>query len=170
MLPGAAWNRFGIGIGGNICASLLPYGDRRPDRLPLHMLFPLEPGRYEVRYTLRTVPMGMTGPAPDKAQSEWTPIEIQPVIPGQRAALLRSLRDRAATADAVQLLSDILPNLLAFPDDESWNMLTPFLYHADAKVRRYALNALYYWPEDVVKQRIAELVRAQGPIDGFPIR
>src|SRR5581483_8975778 len=92
LLPGANWMRFGFGIGGNICGSYSP-AKEEGSRLPLHLLFKLEPGRYEVRYTLRSMPAGIySTPDSVRTRSPWSAIEIQAARRGQRAAWLQSIR------------------------------------------------------------------------------
>ena len=47
----------------------------------------------------------------------------------------------AAPADAVELLSDYLPSLLALPDAAVLPVLQGALYHANELVRQYTLYA-----------------------------
>ena len=166
LLPGSNWMRYGITIGGNICGSYSPADDTQADRLPLHLLYRLDvPGVYEVRYTLRNVPAGVAVPETEfRVRSEWTPIEVVAVKPGQRSEWLRSLRDRAPR-DAAELLTDVLPNLLGVPDDASFDILGGYLYHSDASVQRYALDGLSYWPEEFTLPKIQALLQARGPSD-----
>jgi hypothetical protein len=164
LLPGSNWTRYGVVIGGNICWSYAPAGDTQADRLPLHLLYRLDvPGLYEVRYTLRSEPAGFVVPQTAfRARSEWTPIEVLAAESGQRSEWLRSLRDRAPS-DAAELLTDILPGLLCVPDDASFDILSGYLYHPNASVQKYALDGLFYWPEDYTLRKVQALLQTRGP-------
>lgn len=166
FLPDSNWARYGITIGRNICGSYSPAGDTQPDRLPLHLLYRLNvPGIYEVRYTLRSLPIGATAPQTEvRARSEWTPIDVMSAQPGQRSAWLRSVRDRPAR-DATELLTNILPSLLGIPDEASFDILAGYLYHPDASVRRYVLDGLSYWPDEYTARKLHDLLQTRGPND-----
>jgi hypothetical protein len=155
QIPQADWFKGGITIGGNMCGS---YGvDTQPglaDRLPLHLLYRFDkPGTYEVRLN----------------RSAWTPIEILPQRTGQRTALLTEAAKNPPTGSGT-ILSDFLPNILGFPDDESFEILAAYLYHPFQGVRRYAQLALSYWPEDVVQDRLLQLLQSKGPSDEIVYR
>lgn len=166
LLPGSNWARHGMTFSGNICGSYaLPSEPRAVDRLPLHLLYRFDtPGTYEVRFTLRTGPSGMSPQAEIRAQSEWTPIEILPSNPRQRAECLDALRQRAQ-ADTAEILPDVLPSVLGLPDEASLEIVTGYLYHPNSSVRRYALNGLSYWPEDSTSHRLLALLHTKGPSD-----
>jgi hypothetical protein len=164
--PGSDWMRHGMVAPGNICGSYsaaLP--SKRTGRLPLHLLYRFDaPGTYEVRLTEWDRPPGF-GPQGDfRARSEWTPIEVLPSQPKQRAEWLEAVRARAPT-DAAELLTDTLPSLLGAPDDVSFDILTGYLYHPDLSVRRYAANGMYYWPEESASIKLLALLHAKGPSD-----
>ena len=166
LQPGSNWSRYGITINGNICGSYSPAGDAQASRLPLHLLYRFDvPGIYEVRYTPLPGPAEIAvPPAEFQARSEWTPIEVLPAEPGQRSEWLRSLRDRAPS-DAAELLTDTLPSLLGVPDEASFEILAGYLYHPDASVQRYALDGLYYWPDEYTLPRLQSLLLTRGPSD-----
>jgi hypothetical protein len=153
---------------GNVCGSYAPAREAPgAGSLPLHLLYKFdEPGTYEVRYTLWSEPPEMTHRADFRIQSEWTRIEVLPSLPGQRAQWLNALR-RNPPQDAAALLSDVLPSLLGFPDAESLEILTDYLYDPDASVRRYAGNGLFYWPDDTVSRTLKALLRSKGPSDAI---
>ena len=168
LLPGSDWTRRGMVFSGNVCGS---YASAREapgtGSLPLHLLYRFdEPGTYEVRYTLWSEPPEMTHRADFRIQSEWTAIKVLPSLPGQRAQWLNALR-RDPPQDAAALLSDVLPGLLGVPDAESLDILTGYLYHPDASVRRYAGNGLFYWPDDTVSRTLEALLRGKGPSDAM---
>lgn len=141
-LPAADRSRRG-GVGtGPPCASFAPELSRHPDALPIHLLYRFDqPGIYEIRYTYRA---GGPGAWSRVYESAWTPIEILPAQPQQRAAWLAELRAHPPS-DPAQLLTDTLPSLLALPDDASLQILTGYLHDRDARVKHYAEDGLSYW-------------------------
>jgi hypothetical protein len=72
-----------------------------------------------------------------------------------------------APTDAVALLTEFLPGILGFPDDESLRLLLPYLYHPNQHVRSYAGIALTYWPTIKAEARVKQLLRTTGPSDGM---
>jgi hypothetical protein len=163
LLPGSDWMKYGISFAGFICGAYAPGGRR--DRLPLHLLYRFEqPGTYEVRFAQLDRPPGVIRPVTEQTHSEWTPIEVSPSQASQRSEWLEALR-RRAPADPGELLTDVLPGLLGIPDDASLEILTGYLYHRDASVRRYAMNGLSYWPEESTSQRLLALLHTRGPSD-----
>ena len=131
---------------------------KHPGRMPLHLQYRFEtPGIYEVRYTRKE---SQLGPGRDKTlfRSDWTRMEVLPAATAPIAS---------PPQDPVEILSDFLPNLLGFPDGERLSVVLDYLYHPDQTVRRYAANALGYWPEDEVQRRVSALARNPGPSDVF---
>lgn len=161
-VPGSDWYRYGMTFAGPICGWYSRGG--HPGRLPLHLLYSLDaPGTYEVRYTLRSAPLGAPGQQAEfRARSEWTAIQILPAAAGQRAAWLRSLGGHLPR-DPADVLSDTLPGLMGEADDASLEILVGYLYHPVQDVRTYALNGLFYWPADAVSRRLHALLEARGP-------
>jgi hypothetical protein len=74
---------------------------------------------------------------------------------------------RALACGPTELLTDILPSLLGVPDDVSFEILSGYLYHPEATVRRYAMDGLSYWPEGVSSARLLGLLRTKGPTDSL---
>ena len=70
-------------------------------------------------------------------------------------------------ADVAELLTDTLPSVLGAPDDASFEIVTGYLYHSDASVRRYALNGLSYWPEESTSRKLLSLLHTKGPTDSL---
>jgi hypothetical protein len=174
LLPvrsGTRWVTFGGGSG-PACGPKMPAQLLARGRLPLHLLYNFDqPGRYEVRFTFANEPVFMTASVSDtvaarisKTQSDWTPIDVLPSPPGQRARWLEDLR-RRAPADAMEVLSDVLPNVLGHPDNASLAIVLGYLYHPDDSVRRYAGYGLDYWPDDLVARKLLALLGAKGPTD-----
>jgi hypothetical protein len=151
----------GMAISGSLCGSL---GFRSETHFkgtfPLHLQYRFDrPGTYEVRLAQRG-PFSSDPPS----VTPWTKIEILPADPGERK---RWLADRAghAPADAADLLADFLPSILGNPDQETLQILRPYLYHPDRLVREYAMYGLTYWPADQVGPKLWEWIRTQGPSD-----
>lgn len=72
-----------------------------------------------------------------------------------------------APADALVVLTDFLPSILAAPDAETLQLLGPYLYHPNREVRRYAGAALNYWPADQAESASKEWLRTKGPSNGI---
>jgi len=144
-------------LGGLICGVMgIPV--KHPGRMPLHLQYRFEtPGIYEVRYTRKDSPLG-PGQYKTLFRSDWTRMEILPAATAPIAS---------PPQDPVEILSDYLPNLLGFPDGERLSVVLDYLYHPEQTVRRYAANALGYWPEDEVQRRLSALARNPGPSDVF---
>jgi len=163
VLPGSNWMKYGGSFSGPPCGSYaFPAGDRKEGRLPLHLLYRFDlPGVYEVRYVARDRAIG---PATSqiRAQSDWTPIEILPSTPDQRKEFLDAM-SRRTTTDAAAIVTDILPNILGFPDDASFDLVARYLYHPFPAVHRYASDGLAYWPEDSTSARLLALLDSKGP-------
>ena len=150
----------GITISGPACGSIgfatVPHFK---GRLPLHLQYRFDqPGTYEVRLVRRP----QFGPEPVSEVVSWTQVEI---LPADAAARKRWLADKVAHAptDAADLLTDFLPSILGYQDDETLQILRPYLYHPDRIVREYAMYGLTYWPDSVVAPKLWEWIRAQGP-------
>jgi hypothetical protein len=145
--------RMGPGNGCGNDTSIAGHPVPHQGRLPLHLLYRLEkPGVYEVRYTrVRTI----FGPEV-RFRSEWTRIEVLAAQP---------VRARARPQDPEEILRDVLPNLLGFPDAASLAAVLEYAYHPNENVRRYAAMGLGYWPRKEIEARVAEVMRTKGPSD-----
>jgi hypothetical protein len=166
QIPGSNWMRGGVIFNGNICGSLA-WGKPLAvaGRLPLHRLYRFDvPGVYEVRYIGRSVPLGGQPGTEFRVRSEWTSIEVLAAQPGRRDGWLRAVRERQPS-DAGELLYETLPGLFGFPDEASLEILTGYLYHPDAAVRKFAVNGLNWWPADIVSRTLPDLIRTKGPND-----
>jgi hypothetical protein len=102
--PGSDWMRHGFGGSGNACGSYAAtLASKHIGRLPLHLLYRFDaPGTYEVRLTVWGSPVGSPRRGDFRARSEWTPIEVLPSQPKQRAEWLEAVRARAP-ADAAEV-------------------------------------------------------------------
>lgn len=118
LLPGSDWHRYGVAFSGNICG-----GSGHDTRLPLHLLYRFDkPGTYEVRYTLRDMPFAS---GKIRAQSEWTPIEINPADP----AALPAQPNDASLYDPDPNTRRLAMNLLNYePEDVASNHLLALIH------------------------------------------
>jgi hypothetical protein len=128
-------------------------GDSPWGRLPLHLIYRFDqPGVYSVRFTGRSYKYP---PATEIAtQSDWTDIVVEPYTDSQRMAWLQSEAVKARTASAGELVGDIIPSLLARPDDLALSVLLTLVDNPDGLVRQYARMSLDLFDEDVQKRVI----------------
>jgi hypothetical protein len=88
-------------------------------RFPLHLAYRLEgPGLYSIRIT-------GTRDSNTVVQSAWTDIEVRPFSPEAKEAWLSRMQERIKSARAAELMGDIVPSLLASPDERALRMLLP---------------------------------------------
>lgn len=120
--------------------------DSPAGRLPLHLLYRFdEPGKYSVRYTARS----------DKQiQSDWTEITVEPYTDAQRLAWLRSEAEKARSATPGELTGDIIPSILAVPDEASLAVLLTLVDHPDGMVRDYVRLSLALFDEALQRRVI----------------
>jgi hypothetical protein len=128
-------------------------------RLPLHLQYRFdEPGTYEIRFTARR-----RLPAEEVIyQSGWTPIQVQPFSDAQRREWLQH-QIAATPSDATELLTQFLPSILAYPDDQVLAVIMECLYHPDYRVQNYAMYSLEYYGDKTIASVIPDLVRRRGP-------
>jgi hypothetical protein len=146
----------GVALSGNPCGNISVGGGPSPHagRLPLHLQYRFTAaGIYEVRYTRhRADPSGKP-----LLQSAWTPITVLDRAPRPPA--------KPAPADAGELLSDYLPDLLGSSDAAALDAVIDCLYHADQTVRQFASMALTYWSKDEADARTDRELARRGPSD-----
>lgn len=97
----------------------------RQSSLPLHLAYRIEsPGTYAVKLTVRRA-----GEARIAVESAWTDITVKAAPPGARSAWLGEMADKIKTAIKTaslgELISDVIPSLLAWPDDQALAALLP---------------------------------------------
>jgi hypothetical protein len=139
-------------------------------RFPLHLAYRLESaGVYSIR---------LTGTHDSKVvvQSAWTDIEVQPFSRSVRDAWLAQMAERIKSAPVAELITDIVPSLLASPDDGALRVLLPV--YSDWLRRRgyvnqqiftagYLRNSLAAFDESVLRRVIpASSLAAICPPDG----
>lgn len=141
---------------GNFCSNGMTFAGHPPmhaGRLPLHLMYRFDkPGVYEVRYTRLSM---SDSEAP--IRSEWKSIQVLAPQPAPGRA--------QSQTDPAEILSDSLPSVLGFSDAAGLSIVSGYLYHPDAHVRRYAAASLGYWDKKEVADQIARLIRAKGPSD-----
>lgn len=141
----------------------LPREPKHKYRIPLHLQYRFdEPGVYEVRYTAYRNGWPWNREVVD--QSEWTKIEIRPFSEAQRLEWLQKQKTSAPT-DAVELLSDFLPSVLAYPDDPVLPILLDYVHHPDRLVQEYVIHSLGYYGEETIAEVIPDLIRRKGPTE-----
>jgi len=97
----------GIGIGGGSV------------RFPLHLAYRIDaPGTYSIRLTC-------TRESKVVMQSAWTDIEVQPFSQAEKEAWLARMEERIKSAPRSELVDDIIPSLLASPDESALRILLP---------------------------------------------
>lgn len=120
--------------------------DSPRSRLPLHLMYRFDqPGVYSVRFTAR---------AGQESQSDWTDIVVEPSSDAQRAAWLAAEAAKARTASDGELVGDIIPSLLAWPDEQALSVLMTVVDHPDALVRQFARMSLDAFDEAVQRRVI----------------
>ena len=129
-----------------------PAGDcsaaAKPSPLPLHLLYHFDqPGVYSVRVT------GPTG-ASQVFQSDWTDITVAPETDAARDEWLRSMAEKANSASPETLIGEIIPDLLAWPDEKALKVLLPLL-DLPAPAGQFARGGLDWFPEDLLRRVIS---------------
>jgi hypothetical protein len=133
-------------------------GSHDPFRLPLHLVYePDQPGVYSIRFTgvqgLRTV-----------VQSAWIDVEVKTESPSVRAAWLRVLAAQAKSASVWQILREVVPSLLAQPDERALRILLPVysiwlwqkrrLVNSDLYVAAFLRNSLAAFDNSLLRRAI----------------
>ena len=115
----------------------------QPSALPLHLLYHFDqPGVYSVR---------VSGPA---FQSDWTDITVAPETPAARDQWLQTMAEKAKSASPETLIMDVIPSLLAWPDEKALAALLPLL-DRPAPVGPFARAALGAFPDDLLRRTIS---------------
>jgi hypothetical protein len=89
-------------------------------------------------------------------QSDWTDIVVEPYSDAQRGAWLASEAVKARSASPGELVGDIIPSLLAWPDEQALSVLLTLVDHPDGLVRQFARMSLVLFDEAVQKRVIPE--------------
>lgn len=140
--------------GGTIAGGSIAPSGSPPSRLPLHLLYHFdEPGTYSIRFT--TWKYGADHHTPEIAcQSDWTEIIVEPFTAAQRDAWLAQEAAKARTANPGQLIGDILPSLLAWPDEKALLVIRQILDNPNQLVRLFARQSLSAFDPELVRRMI----------------
>jgi len=137
-------------------------------RLPLHLWYRFDkPGMYRIRYIRHDDHWNGPGslsvdgesnivPSKIVQASDWVTLEVKPYSAEERQTWQRKQIANLPT-DAGKLVGDILPSLLASPDETSLPAFVQAISHKDKLVREYALNSLRYFDRAVLKQGMPNL-------------
>jgi hypothetical protein len=129
-IPLAGWELHGG------CMSGFGFETTPPFRLPLHLAYKIgAPGVYSIRLT------GSHG-MDTVVQSAWTEIEIKRRPRQAHDAWLRQMARKAKSARVQDLLRDVVPSLMAWPDDRALRILLP-VYSDWLRRRRFVNGDLY---------------------------
>jgi hypothetical protein len=153
--PGPPFN--GI-VGGSIAPATSP-----GSRLPLHILYPLKPGSYEVRYT--RFDFRLTNGGGENyvvEQSEWTKLNVLPYPEEKRQAWV-DRRLSALPADAGLLIGDAIPELLAVPNAKVLRTLLEILCNRQGIASSFARDTVTMFPESELNTVLMEATRLYGP-------
>ena len=132
--------------------------DSPRSRLPLHLVYRFDqPGVYSVRLT--------TWKREASIESDWTDIDVKPFSEAQRDAWLQAEAARLPSATPGQLVGDITPSLLAWPDEKALAILLRAVDHPDSLVRESARQSLGAFDPPLLRrtiprERMAELAPA----------
>jgi hypothetical protein len=140
-----------IGNGGSTSAPQ----DSPSGRLPLHLIYRFDqPGMYSVRYT--GLSYQYPGAIEIATQSDWTDIVVEPYSDAERGAWLASEAVKARSASPGELVGEIIPSLLAWPDDQALSVLLTLVDNPDGLVRQFARMSLDLFDEAVQRRVIPE--------------
>jgi hypothetical protein len=88
-------------------------------RFPLHLAYRIDDaGTYSIRLTC-------TRDSKVVMQSAWTDIEVEPFSPPEKETWLARMEERIKSGPPSELLGDIVPSLLASPDESALRTLLP---------------------------------------------
>ena len=143
----------------------------RPDsprgRLPLHLQYRFDvPGKYEIHFIgTRLEPDPQRGFRPVQVdESDWTEIEILPYSDAQRRQWIQEQMSKMPSSPGL-LMGDVIPGLLALPDELALSAILPELYHPDDGVRRYVSASLTMFDSALLAKQLPPLIREKGPTD-----
>jgi hypothetical protein len=159
-----------ISYEGILCGSAAQRGSP-PDRLPLHVLYPiLKPGRYAVRWVIEEPNFENAKNGvflKDFADSGWTPFTVLGPTPEERQNWLSRLLAKPPT-DPGLLAGDYIPSLVAAaPDEQAMQAIAGQLYSSNSMVTAIATSALRFFPEASVRDAIFHLIEKNGPSEAI---
>lgn len=154
-------------LNGSIARAESPQG-----RLPLHLQYRFnDPGKYEIHFIgtrLETDAQGRLRQV-QVDESDWTEIEVLPYSDDQRRQWIREQVSKMSSAPGL-LMGDVIPGLLAYPDDVALSAILPELYNPDEQVRAFVAASIPMFDGALVAKPLRPLIREKGPtqeIDGL---
>ena len=153
-------------LDGILCGSAAPSGSPE-DRLPIHVLYPLDkPGTYSIRWT---VMMPNFNGHPDvlepQAQSEWLTFEAKQSTPEQQEVWIQTMLANPPT-DRGQLAGDYLPSILAAaPDPRVFQVFLKYLHSQDSMVAGMAASGIERFPLSEVLPAVTDSIEHGDPSD-----
>lgn len=149
-------------LNGSIARADSPRG-----RIPVHLQYRFDvPGKYEVRFIgTRLEPdphRGIRSVQVD--ESDWTEIEILPYSAAQRRQWIQEQVSKMPSSPGL-LMGDVIPGLLALPDELALSAILPELYHPDDQVRRYVAASLTMFDTALLVKELTPLIREKGPTE-----
>lgn len=148
----------GIGSGSGCSAT------ERRSALPLHVMYQLtQPGTYFIRLTNWNRSQWPRHDDEISSRSDWTRLVLKPFDAAKRDAWLAEEARKAHSASNTELLGDIIPSLLAWPDEKALRVLAPLLDHPDSSVRQFAETSLGAFESDVLRRVISARLSQVSP-------
>jgi hypothetical protein len=124
-------------------------------RFPLHLAYRIDAaGTYSIRLTC-------TRDSKVVMQSAWTDIEVQPFSQPEKDVWLARMEERIKSAPPSELLGDIVPSLLASPDESALRVLLPaysrwlqrrIYVNLDGLVAGYLRNSLAAFDPEMLRR------------------
>lgn len=160
---GGGFEMFGGRVLGSVAPPTAPQG-----RLPLHVLYDLAPGQYEVRWSVGgpdVLPGLRSAPPPQRtwAKSDWFKFSVAAPEPAKRAAWLQSLLASPPTDNGI-MVGDYLPSLFAAIDDTRvQRAVMNAMYSPDKLVAAYARGMRAYIAARAQVELTIAMLRERGP-------
>lgn len=148
--------RASLASSGGICRE-----GAQPSPFPLHLLYRFDQaGAYAVRLArIQPAPSGANPAVPD---SDWLEFPVAAESDAARDSWLQSMADKLKSAPPDTLIMDVIPSLLAWPDEKALKVLLPLLgippptSPADrmGQAGRFARLGLAAFPEETLRSLI----------------
>src|SRR6202034_4478602 len=94
----------------------------------------------------------------------WTEIEILPYSGDERRQWIQEQVVKMPSSSGL-LMGDVIPSLLALPDELALAAILPELYHPDERVRRYVASCLGIFDPALLADQLTPLIRQKGPTE-----
>jgi hypothetical protein len=157
----------GIAVSGLLNGSIAPAGSPR-GRLPLHLQYRFDTaGKYGIRFigTRREHGSGNVLQQVQVDESDWTEIEILPYSENERIQWIQQQTAKMAASSPGELVGDIIPGLLAEPDQLALGAILPELYNPNELVRRFVAGTLTMFDSALATKELTSLIKDKGPTE-----